>query len=66
MPGYTVDSKIITSFFFKFFAISFEAFSRYDKSGFFFLSIGVGTVTIKKLAFLISLFLIENIDLFFN
>ena len=46
-PGYTVDSYITISSFFKIDPIDSLDFSKGTKSGFLCSSIGVGTVTIK-------------------
>ena len=53
-PGYTVDSKIIISFFLRYFDIRIQAFFKYDKFGLLFLSIGVGRVTIYTCESLMS------------
>ena len=45
-PGYTVDSKITMSFFFKTLPTVLDASNKGVRSGRFTLSIGVGTVTI--------------------
>ena len=48
-PGYTVDSKITTSFSLSIEPILEQASAINFKSGSFFLFIGVGTLTIKTL-----------------
>ena len=66
VPGKTVDSKKIISFFFIYLEIVLKADIIYFKFGSLFLLIGVGTVTIKKLHFFKLLSSFVMIDLFDN
>ena len=62
-PGYTVDSKIIISLCFKIFESFSQTSFKCPKSGFLFLWIGVGTVTINKFEFIADF--IEFVNLMF-
>ena len=53
-PGYTVDSKIIMSFFFIIFESLLQTSFKCLKSGSLLLLIGVGTVIINKFDFFIE------------
>ena len=64
VPGNTVDSKKIISFFLIYLEIVLKAEIIYFKSGRLFLFVGVGTVIIKKLHFFKSCFLFVIRDLF--
>ena len=66
VPGNTVDSKKIISFFLIYLEIVLKAEIIYFKSGRLFLFIGVGTVIIKKLHFFRYSFLFVIRDLFNN